>query len=319
MRRLVGATSAVVVSLAVVLAPPAGADPPEAYGWWSRARPALPGGVTVPAPTVPEGGLYVAGEPTAPAGVSALRLTLPTGAHVGEVTLALASAQGEPAVQACVATVIWTPEQGGDLQFAPASNCSEGLAFAAVSDGKLRIPAGGLVREGMLNIVLEPVPGSVFQASFDPPTGDTIEVVHGGSGPGEEDGFEGFDPGALFALPVTSASAPFDLPLGATLPPPALDRAPASGPSRAVPGVVRPSVSPPLEGSRARLLAAALLLNLVFAYLWTLTQATHSPRALGPMARYGSGASLAAAGAGSVELRGVGRFARPRLGPPPRL
>ncbi|MCU1375310.1 MAG: hypothetical protein JWO68_2596, partial [Actinomycetia bacterium] len=215
MRRL-----AIVVLLLVpvfVLAAPAGAEAPEATGWWSRTEL----GPVVPADLpsgVPDGGLYVAGDPTGPLGVSALRLAVGD-RPVSDLVLELADVQGTPAVRACPTSVTWLDEQGGPMASAPAAACDRGEAVGQVADGAVRIAVGSLVVDGVLNVVLEPVPGSVFRATFQAPGDQSVTVDDGGSG-------------AFDAIVDPFGSAPFlaPAPVGELAPLPAVV-APAPAPA----------------------------------------------------------------------------------------
>lgn len=281
-----------VVALTVLLAglPAAGAAP-DATGWWSRARlgnPLLP--TDLPS-TVPEGGLYVAADPTGPAGISALRYAVGEEA-VTDLVLEIDSAQGTPAVRACPTPVAWADEQGGPLASAPAGDCDDAEVVGVVEEGTLRFPVGALVRDGLLNVVLDPVPGSVFQATFRPP-GDAAIVTSGS---------EEAEPLPAFPEPVGAAEVPG--PVAGTLAPlppvqapaPAVSGGDATAPAVAPDTEVAAPVAVVRESNRPRVLAAVVLFDLALAYLWLVRRAPDDAVTLG-----------------------IGRFARVRTGPVPRL
>lgn len=334
---------------------------------WAAATPATPttvGGTPVPAPPsqpeetrlVPPGGLYVAAEPTSetqpppppggsvqppstpyrPTGVSAVRLAVDDTMALGELVLEIdvhpasgqRKVQGTPAIRACPAQYVWTPEDGGPIESAPPADCSTGLSFGASSTTEVRIPVGNLVRDGLLNIVLEPLPTSAFQVVFKKPTDQSITVTRFPKADDVPDGFEeyvGFESGPAFESIVgTSGVFTFgDLPLPpplATLTP---STPPAAGPSRAVPASSLPTARRlPLASRTPRVVAAMVLVGLMLIYLGLLQQPGRLPQLLGPFAfalpNRGEAKRPSAAPPAEV-AQGIGRFARVRTGPPPRL
>jgi len=336
-RRLLLAAS---VALSGVVLVPARADAPDVTGWWSAHRITPPNaGLPVSPPvevqtpaTVPPGGLYVAGghvdapetsqePPPQRTAVSALRLSVGPRAALGDLELVFHTengvkrAEGPVAVQACPSTIVWTPEEGGPLTSAPPFDCASGLAFgsADADDAGVRIPLGGLVRDGQLNIVLLPQPGSVFQAVFAEPGPDSIKVTR--------------FPGPV-AEPTTTTSTTAARTVPTTLPPRprapdpiaeilvsppttcasclAAPQSPASGPSRRVlpPSRSIGATTPELSDWQKAMAAGVLA---VLAALYVLLRGGRLPGVRRPAADTGPPA------------RGIGRFARPRTGPNPRL
>ena len=300
---------------------PAGATAPDAVGWWSRARI----GALLPADTpttVPEGGLYVAADPTGPFGVSALRADV-LQLDVTEVVLEIDSVQGTPAIRACPVEVVWAPEDGGPLSSAPPHDCEVGAVDAAVEEGRVRIPAGALVRDGFLNFVLEPQPGAVFQATFKAPTDATIvatpkpqpgaEAFAGSAAFDTTDfGDAGFGPHS-FASPDFGAGTSFGPP-PQTIPPLSTNGGEVAAPRLSPSPPRRVPLSP--DNPRVRMVAALIVFNLLLAAAWLMRDSI-PPRLLGPFARF-----LPAAfdyGDPEPEARGIGRFTRPRSGLAPRL
>ena len=355
---LVGALAVAASGFFVWQAPAARAEAPEATGWWWRgAPPPAPGALgppvqsNSPRPQVPPGGLYVAGEgtyvsppdPRIPVppddyfvmGVSGLRLTVGENAIVNDIVLEIDQdatgrdkVQGTPAVRACVAQYLWTAEEGGRMETAPPSDCALGVSYGGAAGSKVAIPAQQLVRDGVLNIVLEPAAQSAFQVVFKKPGPQSITVsrfdADGGGGDGEVPNpipFENFAPDAGTGLDLGGVG-PSDPPLlylgGVPPAPPApASVAPpvASGPSRTVPAASTPEVGRPRPDRPPRLVAALILTGLVLVYLGLL-QGGQLPPLPGPLGRWlPSGRSPADA----VPLQGIGRFARIRSGEPPAL
>lgn len=300
---------------------PGGADPPDAAGWWWKAQ--ATGLVAVPAPpTVPPGGLYVAGDPTGPFGVSAVRLFIPAGAVVGQLLLRVASAQGTIAMRACPTTIAWGPEQGGQLAGAPVADCS---AFApGVHDataGTVVFEVSPLVRDGFLNVVLLPQAGAVFQASFQPPGPDTVAVSSGSSGPSDPGPSPAYEDsyleGPAFSDPLVLDSAPlppFEPGYAPVVSAPPATVAPAARPR--VPVVLAPARPAAAKSGKDRdaIVASAVFTSLLGLFWFLVSQPARAPRALGPLAGGAMGGE-----SGGVAARGVGRFRRPRIGPAPRL
>lgn len=305
------------------------ADPPDAAGWWSRTQvgPLLP--VRQPS-IVPEGGLYVAGEPTGPIAVSAVRFQAPPGSTVtGDLVLTFdVPPQGIPRVEACVTNAPWGPEQGGRLESAPAPACGEARADARVDGSVLRVPVVNLVRDSVLNVVLRPVPGSAFQATFKRPGPEALTVTATPAAADGDSADGAFDDAAPFPDPTVGAptlsfdeqpltSPPFE---ASTAPPttvaPAAPAPPPTG--SALTPVGRPTRPGGIE--RARFLAALIAFDLALLYLWLLRSPARRPRLLGPFGAFGrtatAGGAFVSPGDGR---RGIGRFARPRGTPPIRL
>lgn len=345
-------TAAAVVAAAMVasgllMVPGASADAPDATGWWAAHRTTPPNlGLPTNPPldqpdrTVPDGGLYVAGEhatvpdgPQNPApqrtGVSAVRLFVGPDAAVGDLVLTFHKengvdrAEGVVAIQACPSTIVWTPDEGGPITSAPPHDCSTGLAFGSVVESTVRIPVGGLVRNGELNVVLMPQPGSAFQAVFANPGPNAVAVTRyerptGGGGGG---GGGGTGTTCTTCLPPTVPTVPYTPvvdPVGEILvlpPPPADDTETAAPPADDEPEDIFPAVGDRpadrfrLEGWK-QAVAGAVLGALAVLYVLLLRLPQRAPRLL----------AVPAMGGASAEVpRGIGRFARPRTGPPPQL
>jgi hypothetical protein len=132
-------------------------------GYWARTRTGLPVPLQPPDP-VPEGGTWVASDPSGPVAVSALRTGLGPALVAVELRLTVADALGAPAVQACPSSDSWAPEQGGRLEGAPVADCSVPLE-AIVDGGVLVVPLPpGL---DVVNVLLRPKPGSAFSLTLE--------------------------------------------------------------------------------------------------------------------------------------------------------
>ena len=311
-----------VVPLQVLAAlPAAAAEGDPVTGWWSRTRLGPPVPVEAPAP-VPEGGTWVASDPSGPLAVSALRLDLAEGVVATGLSLKVERADGTPAVRACPAVARWQPEQGGRLDSAPAHSC-EVSAKAEVKGDALVVafPAG--FSEGFLDVVLTPEPGAVFSLTLQKATAASVTT--------QSPPPEGVTTGALDPAPPPPGLTPTG---GSALPPlstgvaaaPALPSAPAAPqaappapaaaapPVTAAPTTVTRRVS---AGDRREAVPAAILFVLMAAFATYLAmQPARAPR------RLGGGVGLRQAPAVAVPpeaVRGVGRFRAARSARPVRL
>jgi hypothetical protein len=278
--------------------------------------------------TVPQEAPDVETTPTI-AGVSALRLFVGDDAAVGNLTLEFDRVQGQAenklgtvAIQACTPQYVWTPDEGGPLDSAPKADCSQGLAYGEDTGPTVKIPVGGLVRDGLLDVVLLPQPGSAFQAVFKKPGPNSVEVTRY---PSSEEGGAGELPFESFPfvpdvacdcplgeVPVLASTGAFDASIVFTDARPYTVAAPVSGPSKRVFGgrdsrLISDSVPELTTWQKA--MAGGILALLMAFYLLLL-------RAPGGVPVLFAGRRAEAA---AEVTRGIGRFARPRTGPNPRL
>jgi hypothetical protein len=345
--------SAVVVAAAVVGgAAGAGADAPTETGWWSRLNPGLP--IGPPVPTVPEGGLFVANDPTGPSAVSALRFSAADGTP-GTLRLRFASTPvGTPKIVACRVTGAWQPAVNGPMSQAPSYDCADAVAGSVGADGVTvtwELP-GSFATLGAVDVALVPAPDAgSFQAPFSKPSPDAFTSA--GTTGGDETGGGAVPESAPVEEPAPADfGAPVEFPGGTTfdLPPPP---APAPPPTSAAVGTpaarggevaLFPAapVGAPAPGGRGDQILGFSLLAVVGAALWLLGDrparaprliggAASAPPVAGPAAaRSGSAAGATGAGRARARLRragsgrpvrigGIGRFARPREGLPHRL
>jgi hypothetical protein len=339
--RVLGLGAALVTVAVGWLAGPVAADAPTQVGWWSRLNPGLP--VPVPVPVVPDGGLYVANDPSGPTAISALRYAAADGTP-GTLTLQFAgSPVGTPAIVACRVTSAWAPAAGGPMSQAPSYDCAEAVPGRVAADGTAvtwELP-GSFATLGATEVALVPAPDAgPFQAPFAKPSATSFVPGAAPASPAESPGPVAESEGAASFEPAPDAGAPLELPAsGGTfdLPPPPSPPAPATavgtpaarGGQVALPAV--PRVATPAGSGRSdQALGFALLASLAAA-LWMLAdRPARAPRPIGGVRAAGTGAQRHAGAtargsrsrAGSdarVRIGGIGRFARPRTTLPHRL
>jgi hypothetical protein len=179
-------------------------------------------------------------------------------------------------------------------------------------------------------VVLDPAPGAVFQAAFAAPDDGTVvttepaaETATGGGArlPGGDQSGAGGSPAWAPApqSPAGDLAAPaFDAPLQPAIAPvtPPPSRASVAGGTSGGGGV--PARQPVAlvrgESPRTRVIATLVLLDLVLGYLWLVRRSLPLPA----WARGADASTAPDADEQRVSL-GIGRFARPRVGPVPRL
>jgi hypothetical protein len=329
---------------------PAGAEDARLAdaGWWWRAQSSVGVGLLAP-PTVQPGQLLVQGAPDGPVAVAAVRYALPAGSQGATLTLRVAEG-GRPGpgavVLACPPSGTWSGEDAGAWESRPEADCASSVPGMPSDDGETWSFELDLLRtDDALDVVLVPgsvegldVVGSTFGITFERPASDDLTVAGSGGD------FEAPDLGDLGGAPPASdlgGPAPasdaggFDLsPGGFSAPAPASPPTPGSPPvdgpgaaDAAAPtdpgrtggsaGLTReqPIVSAARTGARG--LGFALMAATVAATLFGLAR----PGAVAGLP--GGLAGLAVAGRTPTEVDplpgGLGRFARPRTGPPPSL
>lgn len=327
----------------------------EEYGWWFKANQGDPSGVLpvrpdVTPPNVPEGGLYVANDPSGAAGVSALRFYLPEDeGSAASLTLELdpsGTYGGTLAVVACPAATSWIGADGGEWGLRPEADCDTASAAGELSDdgatATWELPAPLFASGGTYDVVLLPDPevAQPFQVPFSEPDSSSVQGVVGGSGPPPAASppplvFPGATSQPSFAAPPAggpSFSAPgFEAPQPPPLDAPGAGAVGGDGGEAAVPVANETALPPPLEGegfSAQRGIAVGVLAA-VGAGLWMASRRElPHPRLLGGAAR-APGVTAAAAEESPAPrpgrrlaravVGGVGRFARPRTSPPSRI
>lgn len=346
MRRLRQALGAALVATAAVVGlVPAGADAATLAqaGWWWRVNDgALP--ATIPAPpTVPEGGLYVAGAPDGATAIAALHFDLAEGEAASVLTLKVAEngdQGGDTALlAACLTGSAWQPAQSGTWASKPFPACAEGSVNGVRSDdgATWTFAVAPLASDGIVDVTLVPgvdpaapegANGSSFQLAFEPPTAASLTTTSGDTSGGD------------FSVPDFGSSSgdfagdtgSFDVPAfgdsGLSFPP----AAPAAGFTPALPEADQgftatapvaqkrngPLATAPISTVEDHKGLAALVLALCgAALLWSAQQPTPEPRRLGTFGAAAPGQTHATRSL--TERAGLGRFARERTGPAPRL
>jgi hypothetical protein len=303
----------------------------DASWWWFGNQ----GPAPIPAPpTVPEGGLLVAGAADGAKAIAAVRFSLAEGESNPTLTLAVAEngdQGGEGAVLgACVAGSAWGGgEKGGPWEAKPNAACSTGsVQGIRAEDGKSwTFGLAPLVVSGEVNVVITPgmvtpeAPvGSTFSLAFAPPTTAALTTT-----PGESSSSSG-----LFVDPATDFA---DEPVGAladdssqifsadtvnaftpSLPETSQGLTPTAP---AVRQTTASNVVPPKPSGRSSAVAFLVLVMAVAVMVRLNKIPVPGLRRLGPLA---SGPGHAApVVATTPELGGLGRFARRRTGTPPPL
>ena len=277
-----------------------------------------------PNPTVPEGGLWVANDPTGPVALSALRYR----GDIGAGTLTLRFAPGSTTVGpvvACPALSSFSPGPNGAWADRPAHDCDR-LALG----GRLTVDRTGLeftIPQGflpfgqrVLDIVILPSPssGDPFSLYFEAPDADSLDVSQGQMLPPPLAELPEPDPLTL-PEPVSSdtsfdsgGSDFTDLPVEVTTP------EETAAPADDTPSPVSPIaevLEPFIESRTGRIIAVAVLLGMGAGLWYFGGQPVRHPQLLGAMA----GETPVLFDQVPDTGRGIGRFQRIRTGPPGRL
>jgi hypothetical protein len=345
-RRALGASLLIAAAVVAMVPGPADAATLAQAGWWWRVNDALVP-ATIPVPLVPEGGLLVAGAPDGATAISALHFDVADGEGAPVLTLAVAEngdVGGEGAVlAACLTGSAWQAESGGAWINKPFPACDQGsVTGVRAADGRSwTFALAPLLSDGIVDVTLVPgtdpalpagANGSTFQLTFAAPTSASLATSGAGGAsppldlpdsalPGEGGGpgasFDPPDLGSDLSLPPVAPAAAFTPSL------PAADQ----GLTATAPVVQQrnaPLAATPLEAvEEHRLLAVLILAFCGAAVLWSTQLPTPAPRRLGPWdpdsaAASGRGPLTPTATPGQMAA-GLGRFARERSGPAPRL
>jgi hypothetical protein len=309
---------------------------PDAQGWWSEAQQAPQ---QLPVDTVTGPNLEVGGDPTGPNAIAAVRFIVPgtiddvpvdPASVSATLTLKVApnTAVGTPAVVACPVLGTWQPASAGMWSTRPLYNCDRSAA-GTLSDDKASMAFKldpSLQAHGTYDVALVPAPANQapFSVQFVPAGAESLAL---GSGPpvATPGGTEATEPSTDTPLPGTpdtnAGSVPlggssFDvgspLPLGAT---PAVSpgaRASTPAANSLLPAPFRRVVS---TSRSQQAIALGMLGVIVMALWWFGGEQARAPRLLGSL---GDGVDVDNPHL-YVRTGGIGRFARPRTKPPPRL
>lgn len=284
-------------------------------------------GPGTPNPVVPDGGLWVANDPTGPIAISAIRYRGDIGA--GELTLDFApgSTTTGPVV-ACPALSDFSPGPQGAWGDRPAHDCERlSLSGRLTSDGsgmQFTIPQGFVpFGERVLDIVIlpDPVTGDPFSLYFEAPDGDSLDVSSGQELPAPVAELPDPEP---FELP-TSVDTPqdfgttdftdtgsFDAPVSDEV------AAPPAAPVDSGPAAPSPiaEIFEPFTESRTGRIISVLLLLAMAGGLWMFGgQPVRQPQLLGALA----GDTPVLVDVPTDTGRGIGRFRRDRSAAPNRL
>ena len=211
--RLVAAFLLVVGSLLIALGAPASAGDLADSGWW-YVRPGLSG----QPPTVPEGGLYVAGAPDGAVAIAGVRYTVSEDETEPKLTLEVAApsaegdegeeepatpvplptdagapaapAEAQPVILACQAGSGWSGIEAGSADAAPKVACGVGsVPGEASADGltwtwdlsklQLKTTVDVILVAGKVKDLPDGANGSTFQIAFAKPTSESLETIEG--------------------------------------------------------------------------------------------------------------------------------------------
>ena len=295
-------------------------------GWWWRAQTgtvALP-----PPPHVPAGGLAVGEGADGPTAMAALRFALEDDEIDPVLSLVVSEELAPPEIglSACPAKAPWFGIQAGTWDERPQPDCDRGKVEGTRSENgaSWTFPLSALHGDGLLDVVIVPAEGSSpFEISFDPPTAASLKTTPAptaagfetDSGSGDYGGFvlppSGFDGGAYggfdFAGPPEGAPT-LDAPQAAESAPD-----PAASSRKDFVNVARPGRPVAVDENDPRLLALVILIAALAAAVSMGREPLPAPRLLGPMAHRRH------IEAEDEEVRGLGRFRRPRTGTAPSL
>jgi hypothetical protein len=317
--------------------------------WWNMAAPAP---LAIPSPTTSSDQLQVGEGANGPLSYAAVRFQLPANIDPGSASVVLrldlvqTGTVGTPVVAACVTTGSWTP--GGDqaASSAPGYSCGEGKESVGVVSGSsetwsLNSAFMSSSSQGLYDIALVPDPGTSapFSVDYSQPTTSSVLITGSPAQTGAPSSDSGLAnqpaySGAPAGPPVGMYQPNSEIPTGVAAvaagsspvaaggePPPALaagatrpttsPAAPGNLSAGAHPGTA--AVAASAEGTPARRVMAAVVLIALGAALYLISRTpARAPRLIGAFASV-------SAPAPPVRVGGIGRFARPRTGPPPRL
>lgn len=301
------------------------ADAPTRQGWWSHwqnpgAEQGLPVLIPVPAPPVgDEDGLTIALDPRGVEAVAALHFGSSPGADA-ELVLKDANDQvltipPEASVEVCTAASDWAPEMNGPWVNAPtwSEDCLTGVLSAERTTLEWTLPAGMQDDDGAFDLVIVPVGPAPFLVNFAATDDSTFS-------PGPTPPTTTTEATTTTTEPVRTVTTVETFP--GTPGSPGVVMVPTTAPPRVTTrtslvvsrpiGVPRTPLRFP-DGRGQRMMAVSLLMGMAAGLWWMGGSPTRGPRLLGALAGRGAVAGRA------DRPGGLGRFARPRGGPAPRL
>ena len=252
--------------------------------------------------------------------VAAIHYAIPDGGSVQKLTLKITGNKPPtaPGVVACrITDLTFKSEDNGPVSDIPKYDCgtqSVGKPNAA-GDAVEFSDIGKLVKGSELLVVL--VPGQLDRVVFAHPDATALETTGGDTSTAPFSAPAGAPFGASTDTGTSSSASSFSVPAAALapvgeppLPAPLPTQAPSAATSRRILGAA-PAIGAsrlPLSPQQTRLVVGAATLASIAAFAAMVL--------LGPRMT-ASGATLG--GAEGSNVRGVGRFARPRSGPAPRI
>ena len=355
-RRLLLAALALVTLGATMLSSPApaGAATVTKSAWWYRARtgdattavppavgptpagiPVVPAPPTPAPPTVPDGSLLVEGTPQGANAIAAITYSMTKTESAPTLTITPSSTSEVPAdaiILACHAAVDWTaPDQNpGAWEEKPLVDCGQSVQGIAADDGTITFALAPLCQAcTTLDVVLvpgtvaaptdgtAPPVGSSFSLAFDTKAGAKIVTTQ--SSDGSFNSSSSFVPdSSSYATPRADYSAPSTYSAPVPIAQPALE------PQEQAPSVPRqaalPAATPVKDDKRAQGVAFLILLaGLAFAGLAYATP-DRTEEGLVGLGRFRRPAPPDADVVADEPVPGgLGRFTKPRTGPPPAL
>lgn len=357
MRRAARLTAALVMALGLGLVGTAGAGAAavDAVGWWWRPNStAVPIEVPPRADVGPDE-VLVEGEPEGASAVAAVRYKLGEGETNPILTVVPTEDSALPtgaSVLACRVTSPWVSAQGGKWEARAFPDCLTSVQGIRGSDGKLVFALAPLQSGPTLEVVITPAQGAVFSLKFLKPTAADLKTTTDGTGTATGGSFASPDPSSFgadsdsgsstssgtfdsgssaedfeatpSAATTQFASPAFSQPSSSSFTPPPTVPVAAAAPSGVAPVAAAPNSNfapAPIQAvpaantsdtKKGRTLGVLVLLAGAAIGFWAYS---------GSLMGGGAGAAgggVAAAGAEPV-LGGLGRFSRPRNGPPPTL
>lgn len=319
--------------------PPPGAPADGIYVLYGPTGTAPPPAVTGPLAAVPPAPDPADARPLGPEAFGAVRYAVPPGAEAMLTLRFTPTSSSQPGgvnpdvgqLVACPVSTAWDPVQNGRYDSAPAYDCGTGVFATGAGDTVVFTLPASLAIDGVFDLALVPAGTQPYSLALAPPTDDSMTLTSIPEGELEEEfdpgdfedpslfDAEGLDDGSFDSTDLGDvALGDFDV---SEFSSGDVASAPVGSPGSPVTRVAAPAASvvesldpfDPNASRSERMMAVALLLGLGAALWWVGGQPMRPPRLLG---------SLGAANVvpAVVDARGIGRFAKVRLGRrPPRL